>query len=257
MQTLGAIAELWIAAVEDLARMCRRMWPVLLQVGALYVVAVMAWFTIPHLLHPWLGVYVARYLLLVGCAFATSPYFVALHRFVALDEVKWFPAKGGYAEASIYAAWSGIILLLQMSPIILFFSVEAATHGHDGLSALAAILAVPIAWIIATRLATLLPMAALDHHSATWAAAFGQSRKRFWFIWAATSAAPLPAYFALATLFRFGAPFAASAVFSILVIAGLLAAQLLPLSVSTRLFRNIHAETNRPGFPPLRQPRET
>jgi len=232
----AAIADLWIAAMVDLGRMCRRMWPVLLQIAALYVVAVMAWFTVPHLLHPWLGIYVGRYLVLVGCAFATSPYFVALHRFLVTGEVRWLPARGAYDEALVYASWSAFVLLIEMGPIILSFVVEGITR-NEGLADLTVILELPWAWVLVTQLTTLLPMAALDSRNATWGAARRQSRKRFWFFWTATNAATLPAYLVLAILLKFGAPFASSAVFSVLMIACLLAMQLLPLSVATRLFR--------------------
>jgi hypothetical protein len=251
-EVFAAIADLWIAAMLDLGRMCRRMWPVLLQIGALYVVAVMAWFTVPHLLHPWLGIYVGRYLVLVGCAFATSSYLVALHRFIATGEVRWLPARGAYDEAVIYASWSAFVLLIEMGPIILSFVVEAITR-NEGLADLTVILELPWAWVLVTQLTTLLPMAALDSRNATWEAARQQSRKRFWFIWAATNAATLPAYLVLAILLKFGAPFASSAVFSVLMIACLLATQLLPLSVSTRLFRQYRAETAAPTWHPKAQ----
>jgi hypothetical protein len=245
----AAIAELWIAAISDLGNMCRKMWPVLLQIGALYVAAVMAWFTIPHLLHPWLGIYVGRYLVLVACAFVTSPFFIALHRFVATGDIRWLPARGAYDEALVYASWSAFILLIEMAPLIVYFAVEAVTR-LEGLAGLSVFLTLPVAWVLVTKLTTLLPMAALDSRHATWGAARRQTRKRFWFIWTATTTAALPAYLGLAILVKFGGPFASSALFSVLMIASFLATQLLPLSVSTRLFRQYRAETVALGLQP-------
>ena len=256
MQILGAIADLWIAAIIDLGRMYRRMWPALLQIGVLYVVAVMVWFTVPHVLQSWLGIYVARYLVLVGCAFATSPFFVALHRFVAFGEVTWLPSRDAYTEAAPYAAWSGVVLLVQMGPIILFFAMLGLT-GHPSAAGLMVFLALPCAFSTLIRVTTLLPMAALDPRHATWRAAVQQTRNRFWFIWTATSASALPAWLALAILVRFGGPIASSSLFSVLMIASMLATQLLPLSVSTRLFRQYRAEAAPPTLQPPRWPTVT
>ena len=252
---LREIGDSLTTAYTDLVGIFRQMWPVLLGLCALFLITAMAWFALPLLVNTGTGRMVMRYLVLVGCACAASPYYIALHRFVALGEVRWVPTHQSYGHASaVYSAWAAFSLLLAAGPLLIAQALARLQTGVLGAS-LSVVLIIG-SWIVLVRLTTILPLAALDPREATWRRAFEQSRGRGRFIFAATTAAASPAYLALLLLGRAAADRRIEELpFFVLALASMLALQVLPLSIGTRLYWQLRSGAADSRITPQRLPR--
>ena len=230
------LPEIWTAAYTDLVRIVREMYPVLVILCALFLVTAMGWLSLPLLVNTGLGRMVMRYLLLVGCAYMAAPYYVALHRFVVIGEVRWIPRRDANGPASdIYLAWAAYSQLILIAPVLLFSLFDDL--GLRGLGALLSLLLQLGSWVVLVRTATLLPMAALSPTRATLRRAFAHSRGRFWQVFFATTTPAVPAYVAMMVLAQAASNRTIAAIpWMLLALAALLVVQLLPLTVATRLY---------------------
>ena len=237
LRNIGSIAR---TAYLDLAALVRQMWPVLLAIAALYVAAVMAYFSVSLLVGTGLGRVVMRMLVFIGCAAVTAPCFVALHRFVAFREVRWLPPADAYRHARVYIGWIGLSVAMWFAPLIAAIALDGAgLTALGGLLGLGGLLAV---WSLMVRLTTLWPMAALEPGRASLSRALEQSRGHFWMIFAATNGPASPAFFALILIGRAAAQHAIGALpFWLLAMSAMLSLQIVLLAVGTRLYQRFSA----------------
>ncbi len=240
MVALADIESVARRAYADLIGMARDMWPVLLTLCALYVLAVMGYFALPLLVDTKLGETVLRLLDFIGVTAIAAPYYIALHRYVAFGEARWLPRAGAYMEALPYIAYASFLETMWFAPMIAAEILDA--FGADVLSDVALGLGFFASWAIAASLSTLLPMAALNPRRASAARAFAQVRGRFWYVFAATNGPASPAVFALVILANGAGLRTIGAVpFAILGLAAMLMLQLTPLAVATRLWQRLEA----------------
>ena len=237
------LPEIWTAAYTDVVRMVREMYPVLVILCALFLVTAMGWFTLPLLVNTGLGKMVMRFLLMVGCAYVAAPYYVALHRFVVMGEVRWIPRRDANGPASdVYLAWAAYSQLILIAPLLVLALLSDL--GLGGIGTLLFPLLQIVSWVVLVRLTTLLPMAALAPKRVTWHAAWAQTRGRFWNVLFATTTPAVPAYVALLVLMQAAGNRTIQAIpWMLMALAALLAVQLLPLSVATRFFWRVRGET--------------
>jgi len=222
------------AAYVDLVNIVREMWPVLLILTAIYFVCAMAWFFAPTLVGTWVGRMIMRMLIFIGIAWFAAPFYVSLHRFIATGEVRWIPPFGNYDVAGrVYFGWAGMTVALWFMPLILGDVAEA--FGRYGV--LVELIGFVVILCVLPRMTTLLPAAALDPQSATWAQAMDDSRGRAWSFFASTTLGALPAIIALTLLGQAaGAKTIEPVPFFALAVPSLLVLQLIPLAIGTRLY---------------------
>jgi len=222
------------AAYVDLVNIAREMWPVLLILTAIYFVCAMAWFFAPTLVGTWVGRMIMRMLIFIGIAWFAAPFYVSLHRFIATGEVRWIPPFGNYDGAGrVYFGWAGMTVALWFMPLILGDVAEA--FGRYGV--LVELIGFVVILCVLPRMTTLLPAAALDPQSATWAQAMDDSRGRAWSFFASTTLGALPAIIALTLLGQAaGAKTIEPVPFFALAVPSLLVLQLIPLAIGTRLY---------------------
>jgi len=236
------LPEIWTAAYTDLTRIVRDMYPALAIICALYLVTAIGWFTLPLLVDTSLGRMVMRFLLLVGCAYVAAPYYVALHRFIAMGEVRWIPPRDAhFPAADVYTAWAAFTQLILLGPLLLVSVLDDFRLGTLG------VLLFPelqlLSWWLLVRLATLLPMAALTPERASFRRALSHTDGRFLHVLMATTAPAVPAYVALMVLAQAAANRTIEAIpWMLMALAALLAMQMLPLSVATRLYWRVRNE---------------
>lgn len=241
-------------AFSDILAIVRRMWPVLLVLAIVYILAAMAWFFASAIVPTWIGRYVARMLLFVGLAWVAAPFYVALHRFVALGEVRWLPKLDVVSgEARVYAAYAAMSTGLYFTPFILREILVAM--GLPGFGALAFFVAVVTVWVLLVRTTTLLPMAALAPETATWKAALAQSRGRAWsFFIRGLVPSLIPAIILVFVGQAAGGKTIEPVPFFVVAIAALLWLQLGLLSTSTRLYQR-HGQSVHAGLARLNRQR--
>lgn len=241
MQKSAQPRSFTLQAYRDFVDMVRQMGPVLAVLSVLYILCAMSWFIAPMVVPTWIGRYVLRMLIFVCLAWAAAPFYVALHRFVAIGEVRWLPNLGDYSrEAQVYAAYAGMTTALYFLPFVGREILVAL--GAGGLASLAFLVLLVGLWIVLVRSTTLLPMAALAPNSASWGRAFAQSRGRAWGIFLVSAGLAAPSFVILMMLSSAAGQRAIEPVpFFALAIPALLAMQLLPLSHSTRLFQRLSA----------------
>lgn len=228
-------AKLIRAAYADLVRLAHAMWPVLLILSAMYFVCVMGWFIAPLLVNTWIGRSILRMLIFVGVAWVLTPYYIALHRFVATGEARWIPSRESYGEASnTYFGWAAVSVCLWFAPIVGGELVDAFLPPSGRVVQVVGFVAV---FCILPRLTTLLPTAAIDPGRAGWKQALGDSRGRGWSLFLSTTSASFPAIVALIMAGQAAAARTIEPVpFFVIVVPALLALQVLPLSIATRVY---------------------
>lgn len=222
-------------AYADLARIARDMWPVLLILAAMYFVCTMGWFLAPALVGTWIGRFILRMLIFIGVGWITTPYYIALHRFVQTGEVRWIPSRQSYGDAShVYFGWSALVVMMWFTPMIGREVIDAFVPPFGGVFLLVALVAL---FMILARLTTLLPAAALDPARAGWKQAMDDSRGRAWSFFLQTAGAASPVMIVLVVLGQAAGQRTIEALpFFILAVPSLLALQLIPLAAGTRLY---------------------
>jgi len=241
MDAHGDIGSLYGSAYADLGRIATGMWPALGMLSVIYIAAAIGWFAAPLVFETELGVIVARMLLFVAIACVAAPFYVALHRFVAFGETRWLPWHGDAgAPTAIYVGWAGLTVALWFAPLI-----EAEIYNGLGMTASGAVcagLGLLTVWVLRVRLTTLLPMAALNPGRVSLAHALTQTRHRFWRTAFAVNGPALPAWAALMIVYQAAQLQMIDALpWTALACGTLLAVQLLPLAVGTRLYRSYSA----------------
>ena len=223
-------------ARDDLLAMFRQMTPSLGVLVLVYFLATMAWLAAPAAIATWMGAYVLRMLMFMGLAFAAAPVTRALYRFVAHGEVTSMPQLGPFDDNTrVFAAYASLMTALYFVPPI-GRELVVLLGWVDYADATWSILCV-VVWTIVIRSTTLLPMAALDPDRASWTHAFAQSRGQTIRYFFATTVPAAPAFIALLVLVMMVVRGAMHAlVFFPAVVVLLLAIQLLPLSMSTRIY---------------------
>jgi hypothetical protein len=249
MNTREDIATLYGSAYADLGRLASGMWPTLAILSVLYLVAAAGWFAAPLLVATPLGLIVLRMLLFIGIAWLAAPFYVALHRFVAFGEVRWFPwHRDAGAPTAIYSGWAGVTVALWFAPLV---AAEIyATFGMSISGVVCAGLGLVTVWVLRVRLTTLLPMAALAPDRASLARALTHTRHRFWATTFAVHGPTLPAWAALMIVCQAAQLRTIDALpWMALACSALLAVQLVPLIVGTRLYQRYSAAEARLPVP--------
>lgn len=233
----GAIQSVTSRAWEDLVAMFRQMFPVLAALGCVYVIATMCWFIAPLMVPSWVGRYMLRMLMFAGLAWSAAPFYVALHRFVAFREVRWLPSLQLFnGPAQIYSAYAALSMMLFFMP---FIGREIFSgFGLVPLGGLAFVVLVGIGWAVLVRVATLLPMAALDPEQASWQRALEQSKGRTLSYFVGLTMIATPPFVVLMILNSAASNRGISwPLYFPLAILALLLVQLLPLAAATHLYR--------------------
>lgn len=223
-------------AREDVLAMFRQMPAALGALVLVYFLATMAWFAAPAIVPTWVGHYVLRMLMFMGLAYAAAPVMLSLYRFVALgDAPPWMPSLTFDDTTHRFAAYASLLTALYFAPALGREVLMA--FGWEELAVLTWFALCAAVWVAVIRSTTLLPMAALDPRSASWSRAVAQSKGRTLRIFMATTIPAAPASVALLILAVMVARGAVHpVVFYPAAILTLLAIQLLPLAVATRLY---------------------
>jgi hypothetical protein len=235
-------------AREDALAMLRQMRPALGVLVLGYILATMSWFAAAAIVPAWLGQYVLRMLAFMALAWAGAPFLLSLYRFVALGETRALPPLTYDAPVRTFAAYASLMTALYFVPA-LGFEIVAPLAGAELATAtwLAFMLTV---WVIVIRASTLLPMAALDPHTASWAAAMAHTRGQFLRTFLTVTVPAGPAFaglLVLGLLVRNGVM--VPLLFFPAAVVILLAIQLLPLSAATHLYLEQRRQESRDTAP--------
>ena len=222
-------------AREDVLAMARQMSPALGVLVVVYFLGTMAWLAASVVISTWLGAYTIRMLLFMGLAFAAAPFTRSLYRFVASGDARW-QTLGQFDDATRrFACYASLMTALYFVPPI--GREIVVLSGGAAYADLSWFILCGVVWWLVIRATTLLPMAALDPQHASLSRAFAQSRGQTVGFFFATTVPAAPAFIALIVLTMLIARGAMHALlFYPLVVVVLLAIQLLPLAVSTRLY---------------------
>jgi len=178
------IARIFVASYRDARRAMSEAG------SAIFVAAIMTLVgsMLDSILEPMIGTRVGRvilgWLVQTGVSWATAPAIVALYRYFISGE---HPARvnpndrSANANAYFYVSvWFNVVATIPLLADAIFGPPTQV--GEHLVSSGTTLGAYVLFWYLVTRLATYLPGIALGRSVDTMTTAFGETRKRFWFI---------------------------------------------------------------------------
>jgi hypothetical protein len=196
------LTSLFIAAYWDLNRVLRTLWRPTLIAFLILLACVAATFIIPAILtHNVIGRLLLKQAISIGGAFLLAPYFIAVLRFVLLDEIaRNYTIEADRSRFQLFFGWVVVLVLISSLPSF----VVAATMPADplyylggspsaNLSQRLIVGAIEIGIVlVALRMVILLPAIAVDAPGTTWQNALYDTRECMWLVMAASVLPSIP-----------------------------------------------------------------
>lgn len=196
------LTSLVIVAYWDLSRVLRALWRPALIAFVILLVSVFAAAIIPILLtYSVIGQVLLAQAVGVGGAILLAPYFIAVLRFVLLEETpRGYAIEVDSSRFQLFFGWLVVLVLIGSLPsFVTAATTPAAPFYHfggppsAGLSQLLIVEAIRMGIVlIILRLIILLPAIAVDAPGAIWQNALGDTRQCGWFTVGASVASSLP-----------------------------------------------------------------
>ena len=255
-QAFRDIGTLFNLAYRDTLRLVRALWWVVgLMIVLLLVGTVPAIFLGRYILHTDLGQDVLITLGSIAGLWLAAPYLASIFRFVLTGNFESPESLRGSSASNRLFAWAGVLLFITALPNYAYSlltdpSIPATTSIAPGTAVnvpqtLVTFALLVASWIFGVRTITLLPAAAMGD-PITLRDALTQTRRRFWFIVAASIAVAVPCAFGGALLTVIGVMIAGEAagvpLSAVISAATILSAVLLGLSLSARLYQKFAPE---------------
>jgi len=170
----------------------------------------------------------------IGFGFVTSPYLIAVHRFILLGKVTTrYDLELGDPRLQRFFGWTIVFALLGVAPALLSSLLPLPAFLRSVLTSALAIAAL----VVTVRLIVVLPAIAVDSDRVTWQNAMADTAGYAGRIFLICLAADLPVGLAAAILSAFSSGFGLLAFVAVLIqgVAGVIIASLL-VAIASRVY---------------------